>query len=224
MAKQGRVSTGSFMEQPWRIFRIMSEFVEGFQELAEVAPAVCVFGSARAKGNSKEYRLARKVARAVAERGVAVITGGGPGIMEAANRGAAEAGGTSVGLNIDLPTEQEPNPYINRLITFRYFFARKYMFLYHSHAYIIFPGGFGTMDELFESLTLIQTDRHPHFPVVLVGKDYWSRLLDWLREELLHSGYVSPEDMELVTVADDLEEILAAALIAAPDEAQAGSQ
>ena len=218
MASQQRIPTGSFTEQPWRIFRIMSEFVEGFQELAEVTPAVCVFGSSRAKRSSPEYRLARRVARTIAKRGVTVITGGGPGIMEAANRGANEAGGISVGLNIDLPAEQEPNPYINRLITFRYFFARKYMFLFHSHAYIIFPGGFGTMDELFESLTLIQTDRHPHFPVVLVGKDYWHGLLNWLRKELLGRGYISQPDMDLVRMADSPGEIVAAALIAQPDE------
>ncbi len=210
---------GSFLEQPWRIFRIMSEFVEGFEDLAEVAPAVCVFGGARAKRSSAEYKLARKVGRMLAERGATVITGGGPGIMEAANRGAFEAGGTSVGLNIDLPAEQEPNRYINKLITFRYFFARKYMFLYHSASYIIFPGGFGTMDELFESLTLIQTERHPRFPVVLVGKAFWGGLLDWMRRHMLENGYVASRDLDLIRVADTAAEIVDAAV---PDGSQAG--
>jgi len=203
---------GSFLEQPWRIFRIMSEFVEGFEELAEVAPAVCIFGGSRAKRSSRHYRLARRVAAMIAKRGTTVITGGGPGIMEAANRGAHEAGGTSVGLNIDLPTEQRPNPYINRLINFRYFFARKYMFLYHSISYIIFPGGFGTMDELFESLTLIQTERHPNFPVVLVDSRYWGGLLSWIRRQMLDQGYISTEDLDLITVADEPKDILEAAM------------
>jgi len=218
MAARERPPYGSFLEQPWRIFRIMSEFVEGFEELAEVAPAVCVFGSSRAKRTSREYRLARTVGAMIARRGVTVITGGGPGIMEAANRGAREAGGISVGLNIDLPTEQEPNPYLTRLINFRYFFARKYMFLYHSLSFVIFPGGFGTLDELFEALTLIQTDRHPHFPVVLVGSDYWQGLLDWLRRHLLRKGYISGPDLELVTLADGPEEIVEAAVGGSPAE------
>ncbi len=195
----------------------MSEFVEGFEELAEVASAVCIFGSSRAKRDSREYRLARTVAAMIARRGVAVITGGGPGIMEAANRGASEAGGVSVGLNIDLPTEQEPNEYVSKLINFRYFFARKYMFLYHSLSFIIFPGGFGTLDELFEALTLIQTKRHPHFPVVLVGRDYWQDLLDWLNRHLLQNEYISASDLELITVADEPEQIIEAALIGSPE-------
>jgi len=202
----------AFSEQPWRIFRIMSEFVESFQDLADIAPAVCIFGGSRAKKSSPHYRLARRVAKLLAKRGASVITGGGPGIMEAANRGASEAGAISVGLNIDLPTEQKPNPYINRLLNFRYFFARKYMFLYHSISFCIFPGGFGTMDELFESLTLIQTERHPHFPVILVGSDYWRGLLDWIRKTMMKNGYVGNEDLDLITVADDPEEIVNAAL------------
>jgi len=206
----------SFADQPWRIFRIMSEFVEGFQELADVSPAVCIFGGARARKSSAHYRLARRTAKLLAKRGASVITGGGPGIMEAANRGAAEAGAASIGLNIDLPTEQKPNPYINRLINFRYFFARKYMFLYHSMSFVIFPGGFGTLDELFEALTLIQTDRHPHFPVVLVDKDYWAGLAGWLRGHVLEGGFVAPEDMDLFTFADTAEEIIEAALVDPP--------
>lgn len=212
MVTRARLPEGSFLEQPWRIFRIMSEFVEGFEELSEVAPAVSIFGGARAKRSSPAYKLAREVARRIAERGVTVITGGGPGVMEAGNRGAKEGGGVSVGLNIDLPTEQEPNGYITRLLNFRYFFARKYMFLYHSLAFVIFPGGFGTLDELFESLTLIQTDRHPHFPVVLVDRSYWSGLLRWTKREVLGRGYIAARDFDLITVADTAEEIVAAAL------------
>ena len=205
-----------FADQPWRIFRIMSEFVEGFQELADISPAVCIFGGSRARKSSAHYRLARRVARLLAKRGASVITGGGPGIMEAANRGASEAGAVSVGLNIDLPTEQKPNRYINRLINFRYFFARKYMFLYHSMSFVIFPGGFGTLDELFEALTLIQTDRHPHFPVVLVDKDYCAGLATWLRTHVLESGFVAAGDMDLFAFADTAEEIVEAALLEPP--------
>ena len=212
MPANGGIGGGSFQEQPWRIFRIMSEFVEGFQELDEVGPAVCIFGGARARRSSAHYKLARRVAAMIAKRGTTVITGGGPGIMEAGNRGAAEAGGISVGLNIDLPSEQEPNEYINKLINFRYFFARKYMFLYHSMAFIIFPGGFGTMDELFESLTLIQTDRHPHFPVVLVDSGYWGGLLDWLKKRMLEEKYIARQDLNLITVADTAQDILEAAM------------
>ena len=216
MASERAGNYESFADQPWRIFRIMSEFVEGFQELADVSPAVCIFGGARARKSSAHYRLARRTAKLLAKRGASVITGGGPGIMEAANRGASEAGAVSIGLNIDLPTEQKPNPYINRLINFRYFFARKYMFLYHSMSFVIFPGGFGTLDELFEALTLIQTDRHPHFPVVLVDKDYWAGLAGWLRGHVLEGGFVAPEDMDLFTFADTAEEIIEAALVDPP--------
>jgi len=209
-------SYGSFRDQPWRIFRIMSEFVEGFEELADIGPGVSVFGSARAARRSPEYRLARKVATLIARRGVAIITGGGPGIMEAANRGALDAGGISVGLNIDLPEEQKANPYINKPMHFRYFFARKYMFLYHSLAFIIFPGGFGTLDELFEALTLIQTERSPRFPVVLAGKGYWEDLLKWIRKSVSGRRYVSVKDLELMTFSDDPEEIVDAALASPP--------
>ena len=217
MGRNHNKNPEAFVEQPWRIFRIMSEFVESFQELADIAPAVCVFGGARAKKSSPDYRLARRVAKMLAKRGASIITGGGPGIMEAANRGAFEAGAASVGLNIDLPSEQEPNPYINRLLHFRYFFARKYMFLYHSMSYLIFPGGFGTMDELFESLTLIQTERHPRFPVVLVGRDYWCGLLDWIRKTMMKNGYIAADDFDLITLADTPEEIVNAALPLAED-------
>jgi hypothetical protein len=210
----GLSSDGNFTEQPWRIFRIMSEFVAGFEELADIGPGVAVFGSARSKVRSPEYRMARKVGALIAKRGISVITGGGPGVMEAANRGAFETGGISVGLNIDLPAEQKPNPYINRPLRFRYFFARKYMFLYHSLAFVIFPGGFGTLDELFEALTLIQTERSPRFPVVLAGKDYWETLLDWLKREMEGRGYISAEDMRLLTITDNAEDVVEAALAA----------
>jgi uncharacterized protein (TIGR00730 family) len=203
---------GPSAEQPWRILRIMNEFVEGFDELSGISPGVCFFGSARAKRSSATYHLARKVAQMVADRGVPVITGGGPGIMEAANRGAYERGGVSVGLNISLPEEQKPNPYITRQITFRYFFARKYMFLYHSMAFLIFPGGFGTADELFEALTLIQTERSPRFPIVLVGSKYWHGLLEWMKHSMRGCGCISPQDMDLMRVADEPEEIIEAAL------------
>jgi hypothetical protein len=212
MANRTRMPKDSFLDQPWRIFRIMSEFVEAFQDLADTAPAVTIFGGARVKKSSREYKLASRVGAMVARRGVTVISGGGPGVMEAANRGANEAGGVSVGLNIDLPTEQKPNAYINRLINFRYFFARKYMFLYHSMAFIIFPGGFGTLDELFEALTLIQTERHPRFPVILVDREYWKGLLAWLKNAMCARGYIVEDDMKLFTLADSAEEVVAAAL------------
>jgi uncharacterized protein (TIGR00730 family) len=211
---------GPSSEQPWRILRIMNEFVEGFDELAGMDPGVSIFGSARAPRNSREYALARKVARLIAERGVPVITGGGPGIMEAANRGAREGGGISVGLNINLPAEQAINRYVNKQITFRYFFARKYMFLYHSMAFLIFPGGFGTADELFESLTLVQTERSPRFPIVLVGSAYWRGMLGWLKRSMLHDGYISPEDMGLLRVADEPQDILDAALAPSTEDAR----
>jgi len=201
-------------EDPWRVFRIMSEFVEGLTELAEFRPLVCIFGSARTRPADPLYKLARRVGRMLVKRGMSVITGGGDGIMAAANRGAKEAGGNSVGLNIDLPMEQKPNRYITHMIEFRYFFARKYMFLRHSSAFIIFPGGFGTMDELFESLMLIQTRRHPRFPVVLVGRDYWRGLIHWLKNTMLTEGCISPEDLRLFTISDDPDEIVEAATIA----------
>ncbi len=216
MGAHPKMPVGPYAGQSWRILRIMSEFVEGFETLSSVTPGVTIFGSARSKPSSSEYKLARDVAGILARRGITVITGGGPGVMEAANRGAAENGGVSVGLNIDLPHEQKPNPYINRLVSFRYFFARKYMFLYHSMSFVIFPGGFGTADELFESLTLIQTGRNPRFPVVLVGRDYWRDVLGWIRRAMLKRGYISPEDLDLFVVADKPRQIIEAAVAAPP--------
>ncbi len=193
--------------EAWRVFRIMSEFVEAFETLARVGPAVSVFGSARTRPENKYYRLAVDCGRKLVEKDFAVITGGGPGIMEAANRGAAEAGGTSIGLNIALPMEQEPNKFQNVELDFRYFFIRKVMFVKYAYGFIIFPGGFGTLDEAFESLTLIQTLKVVPFPVVLVGSDFWQGLIGWMRD-VLDKQYqtISPEDMDLFTVTDDVDE------------------
>ena len=200
-------------EDTWRIFRIMSEFVEGFQRLSSIGPSVSVFGSARTPPDTPYYDLGVAVGRALVERGYAVITGGGPGIMEAANRGAQEAGGASVGLGIELPHEQSSNPYVDpdKNLMFDFFFARKTMFVKYAQGYVVLPGGFGTMDELFESLTLIQTRKTARFPVVLMGSDYWGGLLDWVRGTLLDGAYISPEDPDLLTLTDDPDE--AAAII-----------
>ena len=193
--------------ESWRVFRIMSEFVEGFETLSSLSGAVSVFGSARTPGDHPVYAEAEATGRLLAERGRPVITGGGPGVMEAANKGAFEAGGCSVGLNIALPMEQAPNPYQTVKLDFDYFFCRKVMFVKYARAFVIFPGGFGTMDEFFESLTLIQTLKIEPFPVVCVGSRFWGGLLDWVRATLCE-GYatISPEDLDLVHVTDDVEE------------------
>jgi len=188
---------------PWRVLRIQSEFVEGFDAMSHIGPAVSIFGSARTKPGTKYYESARKTGAHLAENGLSVITGGGPGIMEAGNRGAQENGGLSVGLNIELPMEQTPNPYQNMSLEFRYFFVRKLMFVKYSIGYIIFPGGFGTMDELFESLTLAQTHKIDSFPVVLFGWDYWGRMLDWIKDSMLEEGYIDKDDLDLFHVTDD---------------------
>src|SRR5688572_5117016 len=190
----------------WRVFRIMGEFVEGFDTLARVGPAVSVFGSARTKPDDPYYQAAEEVARRLAQAGFAVITGGGPGIMEAANKGAIEAGGDSVGCNIELPFEQGMNAYVRTAINFRYFFVRKTMFVKYAEAFVIFPGGFGTMDELFEALTLIQTGKVRDFPVVLFGKPYWQGLLDWIRNTMVATGKVSPVDLDLMVATDSPED------------------
>jgi len=195
--------------EAWRIFRIMSEFVEGFETLWNLPPAVTIFGSARTPPTDPNYDAARRCARLLAERGLAVITGGGPGIMEAANRGAREAGGCSVGLNISLPMEQAPNPYQTHAINFDYFFARKVMFVKHAKAFVIFPGGFGTLDEFFEALTLIQTLKIRPFPVICYNTTFWSGLIDWVREALSERfATISPRDIELFRVTDSVEEIV----------------
>ncbi len=190
----------------WRMFHIMAEFVEGFDILPGVHPAVSIFGSARTARDSPIYRATEETARLLVKYGFGIISGGGPGIMEAANKGASDAGGKSVGLHIQLPNEQQPNPYANIRLNYRYFFIRKVMFVKYAVAYIIMPGGFGTLDELFESLTLIQTDRIRSFPVVLVGSDYWKGLVDWLKGTLVDSGAVSAEDLDIFTVVDQPQE------------------
>ena len=193
-------------QDAWRVFRIMGEFVEGFDTLARLGPAVSIFGSARTKPGDHDYRLAEETARLLVQEGFAVITGGGPGIMEAANRGAAEAGGESVGCNIELPFEQGMNAYVKTAINFRYFFVRKTMFVKYAEAFIIFPGGFGTMDELFEALTLIQTGKVRNFPVVLFGKDYWHGLLEWLASTMAGDGKIHESDLELLVLTDSPRE------------------
>src|SRR3954467_9850248 len=193
---------------PWRVLRIQSEFVEGFGLLAELPRAVSVFGSARTPRDSPAYELGRRLGKALADAGWAVITGGGPGAMEAANRGASEAGGLSVGLGIELPFEQHLNDWVDLGLNFRYFFARKTMFVKYAQAFVILPGGFGTLDELFEALTLVQTGKVTRFPVVLVGSEFWSGLLDWIRGTLATSGRISPHDLDLIHVTDDLDEVV----------------
>jgi uncharacterized protein (TIGR00730 family) len=183
--------------------RIQSEFVEGFGALAELGPAVSVFGSARTKPDHEDYRAGETVGRLLVEAGYAVITGGGPGVMEAANKGAAEAGGTSVGLGIELPFEQGVNEFVNLGINFRYFFARKTMFLKYAQGFIVMPGGFGTFDELFEAVTLVQTHKVTQFPLVLVGKDYWGGLLEWIRSTALTHGTISEADLDIMYLTDD---------------------
>jgi uncharacterized protein (TIGR00730 family) len=200
--------TNSFIrEDPWRIFRIMAEFVDSFQTLSHVGPAVTIFGSARMRPNHKFYRAATAIAKGLAEHNLAVITGGGPGIMEAANKGAAQAGGKSVGLNIELPHEQTGNRFANVPIHFHYFFARKVCFVKYSLGFVFMPGGFGTLDEFFEILTLVQTERIPQFPLVLFGRDYWRGLLRWLKTEMQERhDFISPGDLDLVKVTDDPRE------------------
>ncbi|MCU0262875.1 MAG: TIGR00730 family Rossman fold protein [Candidatus Nanopelagicales bacterium] len=194
---------------PWRVLRIQAEFVEGFGALAKLGPAISVFGSARTSEDHPDYALARRTAGLLVEAGFAVITGGGPGIMAAANRGAWEAEGTSVGLGIELPFEQGMNEWVDLGVNFRYFFARKTMFVKYSQGFVVFPGGFGTIDELFEALTLVQTGKITTFPIILVGRRYWSGLLDWLRATMHADGKISPGDLDLIHVTDDPEEVVA---------------
>jgi hypothetical protein len=199
----------SMDQDTWRVFRIMAEFIEGFEMLHTLGPAVTVFGSARTKPGEPDYEMARVLGSEIVKAGFSVITGAGPGCMEAANRGARDAEGASIGLNIDLPFEQKPNPYLTKLISFRYFFVRKVMFLKYALGAVIVPGGFGTMDELFELLTLVQTMRVKPFPVVLMGQDYWGGLVDWLRDKMLGGGKISPEDLDFFHRTDDPAEAVA---------------
>jgi uncharacterized protein (TIGR00730 family) len=196
------------VKDSWRLFRILSEFVEGFETLAEVQPAVTIFGSHLMSPKNPIYEKAQQVAQLLAQNGLNVITGGGAGIMEAANKGAAEGGAKSVGLNIDLPREEPPNAYANIRLNFRYFFVRKMMFVKYAVAYIIFPGGFGTLDELFEAITLIQTEKIKPFPVILVEKEYWQGLLHWIKGTLLKAQHIRPQDLEIIQVLDDPHEII----------------
>ena len=199
--------------ETWRVFRIMAEFVEGFEALAQIPPAVSVFGSHRARPGDEHYALAEKLGHLLAEHGFSVMTGAGSGAMEAANKGALEAGGVSIGLNIELPQEQRPNPYVQRLVSFRYFFVRKVMFVKYSVALAILPGAYGTLDELFEVLALIQTHKIKPVPVILVGNGYWKGMLDWLRDTVLGRNYISPEELGIFRTVDTPEE--AVRLIAA---------
>jgi uncharacterized protein (TIGR00730 family) len=207
---------------PWRVLRIQSEFVEGFGLLAELPSAVSVFGSARTPVDSEEYRVGLAIGSALAQAGFAVITGGGPGSMEAVNRGASEAGGVSVGLGIELPFEQKLNEWVDLGVNFRYFFARKTMFVKYAQAFVIMPGGFGTLDEMFEALTLVQTHKVTQFPVILYGVDYWQGLLDWLRSSVLPGGKIGAPDLDLISTTDDVEEIVDR--IVAASEAARGAQ
>ncbi|MCM0640186.1 TIGR00730 family Rossman fold protein [Cellulomonas wangsupingiae] len=202
-----RPSTATWLhDDPWRVMRIQSEFVEGFGALAEVGPAVSVFGSARVQPDDPYYAMAQDVARELVEAGYAVITGGGPGIMEAANKGATEADGLSVGLGIELPFEQGMNPWVDLGVNFRYFFARKTMFVKYSEGFVVLPGGFGTFDELFEALTLVQTHKVTGFPIVLLGADYWTGLLTWLRETVHPQGMIAAADIDLLQIASSAQE------------------
>ena len=198
-------------EDPWRIFRIMSEFVDGFEELSHVKKAVSIFGSSKHKGATKKYyKKAEDTARLLVKNGYSVITGAGPGIMEAGNKGAKEAKGESIGLNILIPTMQKPNKYVTRLLEFKYFFCRKVMFAKYSMAFVVFPGGFGTLDELFEAITLVQTKRVEPFPVILVGKEYWKGLTFWIKSTLLKEATIEEKDLKLFCVVDTPQEVMAA--------------
>ncbi len=194
----------------WAIFKIMGEFVNGFERMSKIGPCVSIFGSARTKEEDPYYKLAVSIAKSISEAGYGVITGGGPGIMEAGNRGASLAGGTSVGLNIDLPFEQHDNPYIDndKSLDFDYFFVRKVMFVKYSQGFVVMPGGFGTLDELFEAITLIQTHKIGKFPIILVGSDFWTGLMDWVKTTMLKMGNISPEDLNLIQIVDTEEEVV----------------
>ena len=195
-------------EDPWRVFRIMGEFVDGFETLSKVGSAVSIFGSARTKKGSKYYELAQKIASLLVKDGYTIITGAGSGVMEAANKGAKLAGGESIGLNIDVPVVQKPNRYITTLLDFRYFFCRKVMFAKYSKAFVVLPGGFGTMDELFEALTLVQTERIAPFPIIVVGREYWKGLMEWMRNSMLYSECISLSDLNIFNIVDSAEEVI----------------
>lgn len=210
MSKNKIVRADFTSEDPWRIFRIISEFVEGFEVLSKVGKAVSVFGSSRTPPNSRYYKLAEEVAYLLAKEGYAVITGSGPGIMEASNKGARRAKGLSIGLNIQIPMEQKSNPYVDTLLDFHYFFIRKVMFVKYAKAFVIMPGGYGTLDEFTEAINLIQTQRISKFPVVILGSEYWKGMLDWLKEKVLKEGNISRKDLEIFTVVDKPKDVVRA--------------
>lgn len=196
------------VDESWRLFKILAEFVDGFEALADVFPCVSIFGSSRLRSGDEFYEKAVVIARKLAQSGFNIMTGGGPGIMEAANKGAKEGGAKSIGANIVLPLEQEPNPYADIQLDFKYFFVRKVMLIKYAQAYIGMPGGYGTLDEIFEAMTLIQTKRIKPFPVILVGSDYWNKLWGWVKGTLLERKLISPEDVDLVTILDDADEVV----------------
>ncbi|EKD41705.1 MAG: hypothetical protein ACD_73C00569G0002 [uncultured bacterium] len=192
----------------WRVFRIMSEFVDAFDELKNIEPAVSIWGSARTKADSPHYKMTEKVGRAVSDAGFSVITGGGPGLMEAANKGAQAGKSLSIGLNIEIPMEQVANSYLDLSLDFKYFFVRKVMFVKYASAFIITPGGFGTLDEAFEALTLVQTNKTERMPVILMGKSYWKGMIDWVKDQVISFGYIDKADLKLVTLTDDVDEVV----------------
>lgn len=207
--KKEDYESGFTSEDTWRVFRIMSEFVEGFEVLSKIGRAVSIFGSSRMKPNNKYYKLGEEIAFLLAKAGYAIITGSGPGLMEAANKGAKRAKGVSIGLNIHIPSEQKPNKYVDQLLDFRYFFVRKVMFVKYAKAFVIMPGGYGTLDEFTEAINLIQTERIPRFPVVLFGNEYWRPMLNWLRDTVLKNGNISKEDLNIFTLVDQPKEVVA---------------
>jgi len=204
----GKINEDFTKKDTWRIFRIMSEFVEGFEVLSEVGKAVSIFGSSRSKSDNKYYKLAEETAYLLAKAGFAVITGGGPGIMEAGNKGTRRAKGHSIGLNIQIPMEQKANPFIDTLLDFRYFFVRKVMFVKYAKAFVIMPGGYGTLDEFYEAINLIQTERIDKFPVVLFGGEYWDGMIKWLKDTVFKEGNISASDIDLFKVADTPEQVV----------------
>jgi len=208
MRKDKLIKDDFIQEDTWRVFRIMSEFVEGFEILSKVGKAVSIFGSSRSPSNNKYYKLTEEVAYLLAKEGFAIITGSGPGIMEAANKGTKRAGGNSIGLNIQLPSQQQPNKYVDTLLDFHYFFVRKVMFVKYAKAFVIMPGGYGTLDEFSEAINLIQTERIPRFPVVLFGREYWKGMLDWLGDTVLKNDNISKGDLDIFTVVDKPKEVV----------------
>lgn len=208
MMKRIKMKDDFTREDPWRVFRIMSEFVEGFEVLSEVGAAVSIFGSSRTKAGSKYYKLGEEIAYLLAKEGYAVITGSGPGLMEAANKGARRAKGKSIGLNIQIPSEQKPNKYIDLLLDFRYFFVRKVMFVKYAKAFVILPGGYGTLDEFTEAINLIQTERIGKFPVILFNKEYWKGMVDWLKDKVVKEGCITKDELDIFTVVDTPKEVV----------------